>query len=82
MIKILYFSWVRERLGVSEQLIDTNATNIGELIDELKSKDEKYKLTFDDLSLIKIAANQKPVDVRHPLKEVTEVAFFPPMTGG
>ena len=82
MIKILYFSWVRERLGVSEQLIETNATNIGELIDELKSKDEKYKLTFDDLSLIKIAANQKLVDVRHPLKEVTEVAFFPPMTGG
>ena len=82
MIKILYFSWVRERLGVSEQLIDTNATNIGELIDELKSKDEKFKLTFDDLSLIKIAANQKLVDVMHPLKEVTEVAFFPPMTGG
>ena len=82
MIKILYFSWLRENLDISEEQFDTEASNIKELIDELRSKDEKYKLTFDDLALIKIAADQKLVDIDYPLTNVSEVAFFPPMTGG
>ena len=48
MIKILYFSWVREKLGISEELLNTKANNINELINELRSMDEKYKLAFDD----------------------------------
>ena len=52
MIKILYFSWVREKLGISEELLNTKANNINELINELRSKDEKYKLAFDDLDSI------------------------------
>ncbi|MDG2096386.1 MAG: MoaD/ThiS family protein [Paracoccaceae bacterium] len=82
MIKILYFSWVREKLGISEELLKTKANNIKELIDELRSKDEKYKLAFADLDIIRIAADQKLVDIEYPLKNVSEVAFFPPMTGG
>ena len=82
MIKILYFSWVREKLGISEELLKTKANNINELIDELRSKDEKYKLAFDDLDSIRIAANQKLVDLEYPLTNISEVAFFPPMTGG
>lgn len=82
MIKILYFSWVREKLGISEELLKTKANNINELIDELRSKDEKYKLAFADLDIIRIAADQKLVDIEYPLKNVSEVAFFPPMTGG
>ena len=82
MIKILYFSWVREKLGISEEQFDTKADNINELIDELRSKDEKYKITFDNIALIKIAADHKLVDLEHPLENVSEVAFFPPMTGG
>ena len=82
MIKILYFSWVREKLGISEELLNTKANNINELIDELRWKDEKYKLAFDDLDIIRIAVDQKLVDIKYPLKDVSEVAFFPPMTGG
>ena len=82
MIKILYFSWVREKLGISEELLKTKANNIKELIDELRSKDEKYKLAFADLDIIRIAVDQKLVDIEYPLKDVSEVAFFPPMTGG
>ena len=82
MIKILYFSWVREKLGISEELLNTKANNINELINELRSKDEKYKLAFDDLDSIRIAADQKLVDLECPLKNISEVAFFPPMTGG
>ena len=82
MIKILYFAWVREKLEISEELLKTKANNINELIDELRSKNEKYKLAFDDLDIIRIAADQKLVDIEYPLKNVSEVAFFPPMTGG
>lgn len=82
MIKILYFSWVREKLGISEELLNTKANNINELINELRSKDEKYKLAFDDLGTIRFAADQKLVDLEYPLTNISEVAFFPPMTGG
>ena len=82
MFKILYFSWVREKLGISEELLNTKANNINELINELRSKDEKYKLAFDDLGTIRIAADQKLVDLEYPLTNISEVAFFPPMTGG
>ena len=82
MIKILYFSWVREKLGISEELLNTKANNINELINELRSKDEKYNLAFDDLDKIRIAADQKLVDLEYPLTNISEVAFFPPMTGG
>ena len=40
------------------------------------------KLAFDNIALIKIAADHKLVDLEHPLENVSEVAFFPPMTGG
>ena len=82
MIKILYFSWVREKLGIAEEQFDTKANNINELINELRSKDEKYKLAFDDLDTIRIAVDQKLVDLEYPLTNISEVAFFPPMTGG
>ena len=74
MIKVLYFSWVREKLGISEELLNTKANNINELINELRSKDEKYKLAFDDLDSIRIAANQKLVDLEYPLTNISEVA--------
>lgn len=81
-IEILYFAWVRERIGYSKEIIETNARTVSELIDDLTARDESYKWAFQDTSLLRVAINQELSDITSSLKDASEVAFFPPMTGG
>ena len=81
-IKILYFAWVRERVGRSKETVETNASTVAELVDELIDRDAAYGAVFKDLSQIKVAVDQELSDLNTPLTHVLEVAFFPPMTGG
>ena len=82
MIKILYFAWIREGVGVSEEKLETKSENVKELINELKLKNEKYNLVFAKLDNIRVAVDQKLVNFETSIKNAEEVAFFPPMTGG
>lgn len=83
-MRVLYFAWLRERLGKSsEELtlpaeIDTPRALIAWLCDLAPV----YKAAFADLSVIRCAVDQafQPLDAR--LEGATEVAFFPPVTGG
>ena len=81
-IKILYFAWVRERVGRSKETVETNASTVAELVDELIGRDAAYGAVFKDLSQIKVAVDQELSDLDTLLIDVLEVAFFPPMTGG
>ena len=82
-MQILYFSWIRERLGVSSEEHKTSAKTVDELINELRSADQRYAVVFEDLSKINVAVDQQLVyDWHHNLSGVKEIAFFPPMTGG
>lgn len=81
-MQILYFAWLRERVGIPKEQIETNATTVAELVDELRAREERYALAFSDMTAIKIAVDQELVDINTPLAGVREVAFFPPMTGG
>tara|TARA_B110000003_G_scaffold114201_1_gene116848 strand:- start:2370 stop:2630 length:261 start_codon:yes stop_codon:yes gene_type:complete len=82
MIKILYFSWLRENIGVSEEIVETSAKSIEELVEELKLKSDRYKLAFANLDNVKVAMDQRFVNFKADIKNPTEIAFFPPMTGG
>ena len=82
MIKVLYFAWVRERIGVSYEMVETQSGTVMELIEELKQKETRYEVAFSDLSAIKVAINQELCDFDTKLTGATEIAFFPPMTGG
>ena len=82
MIKILYFAWVRERIGEASESIQTEATTVAELIAELREKGPRYDMAFSDLSALRVAVDQTLTDFNHPLAEAKEVALFPPMTGG
>ncbi len=82
MSKILYFSWIREGIGTSEEILETKSKNIKELIDELKLKDDKYKSVFTTLDNVRVAVDRRLVNFDTSIKNVEEVAFFPPMTGG
>ena len=81
-IKILYFAWLRERIGKSSEVIETEAKTVEQLIKDLLSKEERYDFAFSDLSSVRVALDQTLSTFDSSLKNVNEVAFFPPMTGG
>jgi molybdopterin synthase sulfur carrier subunit len=82
-VKILYFSWLREFIGVSSEEIETNCKTVMELIGELSDSDKRYNLAFSDLSVVRVAVDQNMVDTFEAnIVGAKEVAFFPPMTGG
>jgi len=79
---VLYFAWVRERIGLPKESVTTDAATVAELIEELRAKEERYAMAFSDLSALRVAVDQELTDFDAPLHGVQEVAFFPPMTGG
>ena len=82
MIDLIYFSWIRERIGKSGESIETRATTVVELIEELKKKDARYSEVFSDLGSFRVAVNQELTSFDASILEAKEIAFFPPMTGG
>lgn len=79
---VLYFAWVRERIGLPREQVETGAATVAELVAELRAREERYEAAFADLSALRVALDQELVDFDAPLDGVREVAFFPPMTGG
>ena len=79
---VLYFAWVRERIGLPKEKIETEAATVADLVNELRSREERYEVAFSDLSALRVAVDQELTDFDAPLAGVREVAFFPPMTGG
>lgn len=82
MIEVLYFAWVRERIGLPREKIETNAATVADLVTELIARDARYAAAFADLSSLRVALDQDLAEFDAPLHGVREVAFFPPMTGG
>ena len=82
MIDVLYFAWVRERIGLPRERIETSATTVAELVAELSAREDSYAAAFSDLASLRVALDQDLSDFSAPLAGVREVAFFPPMTGG
>ncbi len=82
MIDVLYFAWVRERIGLPRERIQTSAPTVAALVAELTAREERYALAFADLASLRVALDQELASFDAPLAGVREVAFFPPMTGG
>jgi molybdopterin synthase sulfur carrier subunit len=81
-LDILYFAWVRERIGEPRERLETSATTVAGLVEELRAREPRYAAAFADLSALRVALDQELADFDAPLDGVREVAFFPPMTGG
>lgn len=82
MIEVLYFAWVRERIGLPRERLDTTAPTVMALVEELRLREDRYQAAFADLSSLRVALDQELAAFDAPLEGVREVAFFPPMTGG
>ena len=82
MIDVLYFAWLRERIGAPSEQVETEAATVAELVEELKARSEAHALAFSDLGAVRVAIDQDLTDMSASLDGAREVAFFPPMTGG
>lgn len=81
-LDVLYFAWLRERIGLPRERIETQAQTVSALIDELRAREDRYALAFSDLDAVRVAVDQELCDFNSPITGAREVAFFPPMTGG
>ena len=81
-LDVLYFAWLRERIGQPRERVETQAATVRDLVAELAALDEWHAAALFDLTAVRVALDQELADLDAPLAGVREVAFFPPMTGG
>jgi len=84
MVRVLYFAWVRERIGKSEESLEppASAATVKDLIAWLASRGEEYAYAFEKPGVIRAAIDKVHVKPDAPIAGAKEIAFFPPMTGG
>jgi len=83
-VKVRYFAWVRERVGREEEDIDppSGVATVADLVAWLTQRGEGYAYAFENPKVIRAAIDKSHVRADAPITGASEVAFFPPMTGG
>ena len=83
-VRIVYFAWVRERIGKGSEDIELPADvkTVGDLIAYLSTLGEEYAEAFSVPNVIRAALDEEHADHDEALGAVREIALFPPMTGG
>lgn len=84
MIELLYFAWVRERIGLDGEALPLpqGVTTVGALLDWLAGRSDGHAAALADRGAIRVAVDQEFVRDDAPLAAGAEVAIFPPVTGG
>jgi molybdopterin synthase sulfur carrier subunit len=83
-LTILYFAWLRERVGIAEETLSPPESVItaADLVIYLSGLDARHASAFKDRETVRCAVNQEFADPATVLRPGDEVAFFPPVTGG
>lgn len=83
-VKLVYFAWMRERVGVPSETLDIPAdlATIADLVRWLKARGENYEAAFANEAVVRAALDQVHAKPHAALGSAREIAFFPPMTGG
>jgi molybdopterin converting factor subunit 1 len=83
-VRILYFAWLRERAGRSEEEVTLPAEvgTVGALMAWLGARDVELAEAFGMRRVVRAAVNQNFASAETPIVGGDEVAFFPPVTGG
>jgi molybdopterin synthase sulfur carrier subunit len=83
-VKLLYFAWVRQKIGKSEEdlALPANVATLRDLAQHLRARGPGYADAFGDLAWLRAAANQVHVGFDTRVGDGDEIAFFPPVTGG
>jgi sulfur-carrier protein len=83
-MKLIYFAWLRERIGVPEEDIELppEVTTIDELMQLLAARSEAHAYAFENRKIVRAAIDRRHVKPAASIAGAGEIAFFPPMTGG
>ena len=83
-MKLLYFAWLRARIGCAEEVVPLPAEvrDVEALLEWLQTRGPQYREALAKPAAIRVAVNYDYVGRGHPLKDGDEVALFPPVTGG
>jgi molybdopterin synthase sulfur carrier subunit len=83
-MKAVYFAWVRERVGKTDEEIapPADVVSVADLLGWLARQGEGYAYAFENPKLIRVALDRVHARPDTPIAGAKEAAFFPPMTGG
>ena len=81
-VTVKYFASIREAIGTGSKTLDTQATTLGALRDQLLARGGAHAEALARSRAVRLALNQVMADESAPLAAGAEVAFFPPVTGG
>ncbi|NEU11736.1 molybdopterin converting factor subunit 1 [Methylobacterium sp. BTF04] len=83
-MKLVYFAWVRERVGKAEEIVDLppGVTTVTDLVEWLKGRGEEYAYAFETNGVVRAAIDKVHAKPDAAIAGASEIAFFPPMTGG
>jgi molybdopterin synthase sulfur carrier subunit len=83
-VKLLYFAWVRERIWLTEEMVEPPAAvaTVGDLLEWLKGRGPEYDYALAEPRAIRVAIDRVHVEKDAAVAGAREVALFPPMTGG
>ena len=84
MTKLVYFAWVRERVGIPEEEVELprELATVADLVRWLKTRGEEYEYAFENEAVVRAAIDKVHAKPGAPIVGAREIAFFPPMTGG
>lgn len=84
MITVLYFAWVREKVGVGEEEISVSGDvrTVADVVAYLRRLSAAHHAALADAHRLRFALNQEHVDGAAPVQDGDELAIFPPVTGG
>ncbi|WP_375460498.1 molybdopterin converting factor subunit 1 [uncultured Enterovirga sp.] len=83
-MKLVYFAWVRERIGLAEEQAEPppDVATVSQLAAWLSTRGENYAHAFENAGIVRAAIDRVHVKPGASIEGAREVAFFPPMTGG
>jgi molybdopterin synthase sulfur carrier subunit len=83
-VKLLYFAWLREKVGKAEEIIDLPASiaTVADLVTWLRDRGPEYAETFARPGVVRAAIDKRHVQPTSPIAGAREIALFPPVTGG
>ena len=83
-LSILYFAQFRESIGASSEVVDLSPDmiTVADLVRWLSNRSHRHQAAFMDLGRVRVAVDQAMADFDQDISGASEIAFFPPVTGG
>ena len=83
-MKILYFAWIRSKVGLSEETVDLpdDVATVGDLLQWLRLRGPEHAEALQNEAVVRVAVNEEYASLDTPVSPGDEIALFPPVTGG